>query len=282
MFQNISPHPPANSLSQSQLQQAGLLFCSNPLSASDQPSGLLFSGPGPMPPMSSSSLVSQEPQNPSMLFSQARMVGVGQQEASEPMAFQDQSSAVGNRTEPRQQGLFQDQQPMQLVASGNSGPDQPIALFMPQSNLAALQAGMAGQEHPQGAMFGTQNGVAGLQSASSSPVQQPGSLFQSSVSGSLSQPSQTRQPGLFLFGIQNECDQLINTPGTTLSDQIIAISQSGQNQRESDAQIQSLLSQSMSESRSMQDSMTASQNMEKIDDLLVSLQEQGNNLTRSY
>ena len=79
-----------------------------------------------------------------------------------------------------------------------------------------------------------------------------------------------------------ECGQLINTPGNTLSDQIIAISQSGQDQRESDAQIQSLLDQSMSESRSMQSSMTASQNMEKIDDLLVSLQEQGNNLTRSY
>lgn len=79
-----------------------------------------------------------------------------------------------------------------------------------------------------------------------------------------------------------ECGQLINSPGTTLSDQIIAISQSGQNQRESEAQIQSLLNQSMSESGSMQNSMTASQNMEKIDDLLVSLQEQGNNLTRSY
>ena len=74
----------------------------------------------------------------------------------------------------------------------------------------------------------------------------------------------------------------MNTPGNTLSDQIIAISQSGQNQRESEAHIQSLLSQSLSQSGPGQNSMSASQNMEKIDDLLVSLQETGGNLTRSY
>uniref|UniRef100_A0A674F088 Nuclear factor of activated T-cells 5 n=1 Tax=Salmo trutta TaxID=8032 RepID=A0A674F088_SALTR len=278
MFQNISPHPPANTLSQT--QQAGLLFCSNPLSTPEQPPSLLFSGQ--MPPMSSSSLNSQEPQNPSMLFSQASMVTVSQQESSEPMAFQDQSQVVGNPSEPRQQGLFQEQQPMQLVTSSNNGPEQPVSLFMPQSNMAAMQGCMAAQELPQTGIFSTQNGVAGLQTTTSSPVQQPGSLFQTAVSGSLNQPSEAQQPGLFLFGIQNECGQLINSPGTTLSDQIIAISQSGQNQRESEAQIQSLLNQSMSESGSMQNSMTASQNMEKIDDLLVSLQEQGNNLTRSY
>ena len=86
----------------------------------------------------------------------------------------------------------------------------------------------------------------------------------------------------YAFPLFVECGQLMNTPGNTLSDQIIAISQSGQNQRESDAHIQSLLSQSLSQSGSVQNSMTASQNMEKIDDLLVSLQESGSNLTRSY
>uniref|UniRef100_A0A4W5MJ21 Nuclear factor of activated T-cells 5 n=1 Tax=Hucho hucho TaxID=62062 RepID=A0A4W5MJ21_9TELE len=282
MFQNISPHPPANTLSQTQQQQAGLLFCSNPLSTPEQAPSLLFSGQGQRTPMSSSSLNSQEPQNPSMLFSQASMVTVSQQEPSEPMAFQDQSQVVGNPSELPQQGLFQEQQPMQLITSSNNGPEQPVSLFMPQSNMAALQGCMAAQELPQTGIFSTQNGVAGLQTTTSSPVQQPGSLFQTAVSGTLNQASQAQQPGLFLFGIQNECGQLINSPGTTLSDQIIAISQSGQNQRESEAQIQSLLNQSMSESGSMQNSMTASQNMEKIDDLLVSLQEQGNNLTRSY
>ncbi|XP_042176963.1 nuclear factor of activated T-cells 5 isoform X2 [Oncorhynchus tshawytscha] len=282
MFQNISPHPPANTLSQTQQQQAGLLFCSKHLSTPEQPPSLLFSGQGQMPPMSSSSLNSQEPQNPSMLFSQANMVTVSQQESSEPMAFQDQSQVVGNPSEPRHHSLFQEQQPMQLITNSNNGPEQPVSLFMPQSNMSALQACMAARELPQTGIFSTQNGVAGLQTTTSSPVQQPGSLFQTAVSGSLNQPSEAQQPGLFLFGIQNECGQLITSPGTTLSDQIIAISQSGQNQRESEAQIQSLLNQSMSESGSMQNSMTASQNMEKIDDLLVSLQEQGNNLTRSY
>lgn len=75
---------------------------------------------------------------------------------------------------------------------------------------------------------------------------------------------------------------MMDTPGNTLSDQIIAISQSGQNQRENGAHIQSLLSQSLSQSGTVQNSMSASHNMEKIDDLLVSLQDSGSNLTRSY
>lgn len=85
-----------------------------------------------------------------------------------------------------------------------------------------------------------------------------------------------------LCSLSVDCGQLMNTPGNTLSDQIIAISQSGQNQRESEAHIQSLLSQSLSQSATVQNSIAASQNMEKIDDLLVSLQESGTNLTRSY
>lgn len=75
-----------------------------------------------------------------------------------------------------------------------------------------------------------------------------------------------------------ECNQLMNSPGNTLSDQIIAISQSGQNQRESEAHIQSLLSQSAS----VQNNMSACQNMVKADDLLISLPESGGSLTRSF
>lgn len=87
---------------------------------------------------------------------------------------------------------------------------------------------------------------------------------------------------VFSCSVPAECGQLMNSPGNTLSDQIIAISQSGQNQRESEARIQSLLSQSLSQPGPVPNSMSASQNMEKIDDLLVSLQESGGNLTRSY
>lgn len=163
---------------------------------------------------------------------------------------------------------------MQLTPSSNGGSGQSVTLFMAQSNVS--------QELPQAALFATQNGVAGLQTTTSSPVQQPGVLFQSAVNGTLNQPGQTQQPGLFLFDLQNDCDGLMNSAGTTLSDQIIAISQSGQNQRAAESQIQPMLTQSISESGTLQNSMTASQNIEKIDDLLVSFHEQGNNLSRSY
>ncbi|KPP75144.1 nuclear factor of activated T-cells 5-like, partial [Scleropages formosus] len=206
-------------------------------------------------------------------------MSLSQQEPSEPMSFQDQSSVVETQSpvEPPKQGLFQDPQPMQLVSASGSGAEQPITIFMPQATMTALQGGVGSQELPQASIFATQNGS--LQTTSSSPVQQPGSLFQTAVSSAI---SQEQQPGMFLFSIQNECGQLMDSPGPMLSEQLIALSQSGQGQRENDAQIQSLLNQTMSESGNMQNSMTTSQNMEKIDDLLVSLQEQGNNLSRSY
>lgn len=79
-----------------------------------------------------------------------------------------------------------------------------------------------------------------------------------------------------------ECRQLMNSQGSTLSDQIIAINQSGQSEQESEGQIQSLLGQSIADPGTVQTNLTTSQNMEKIDDLLVSLQEQGNNISHSY
>ncbi|XP_018608193.1 nuclear factor of activated T-cells 5 isoform X1 [Scleropages formosus] len=279
LFQSLSPHAPGGTLSPSQQQQqaaqqqqAGLLYCSNSLNPPEQPPALLFSNQAQL---SSRSLGSQESQNSSLLFPQS----LSQQEPSEPMSFQDQSSVVETQSpvEPPKQGLFQDPQPMQLVSASGSGAEQPITIFMPQATMTALQGGVGSQELPQASIFATQNGS--LQTTSSSPVQQPGSLFQTAVSSAI---SQEQQPGMFLFSIQNECGQLMDSPGPMLSEQLIALSQSGQGQRENDAQIQSLLNQTMSESGNMQNSMTTSQNMEKIDDLLVSLQEQGNNLSRSY
>lgn len=75
---------------------------------------------------------------------------------------------------------------------------------------------------------------------------------------------------------------MISSSGNMLSDQIIAISQSGQNHRESEAHIQSLLSQSLSQSGSLQNNMSACQNMGKTDDLLAGLQESGSSITHSY
>ncbi|XP_033839968.1 nuclear factor of activated T-cells 5 isoform X2 [Periophthalmus magnuspinnatus] len=245
LFQNIPAHPSANPLTanpQQQPQQPGLLFCNNPMSTQDQASSLLFSG--------------------------QTQINVTQTDRSEPMA-------LGNPSDPRQQIIFQEQQPMQLGNTAGTRQESSVGLFMPPSNMTSLQQDL---EIAQSSLFTAQNSVATLQTTTNSPVQQPGALFQTAVSGNINQPNQTQQPGLFMFGIQNECGQLINPAGNTVSDQIIAISQSGQNQRESEARIQSLLSQSAS----VQNRMTASQNMEKMDELLVSLQDSANSLTRSF
>lgn len=71
----------------------------------------------------------------------------------------------------------------------------------------------------------------------------------------------------------------MNAQGNTLSSQIITISQ---NPRENEGAIHSLINSSMSDSVNVQNPLTTSQNMEKIDDLLVSLQEQSNSLSCSY
>lgn len=248
LFQNIPAHPSANTLSSNQQQQQpGLLFCNSRMTAQDPASGLMFSGQSPMSQMA-----------------------VSQQDRSEPMS-------LGNPTDPRQQVLFQEQQSMQLGPSSGNQQESPVGLFMPQSNMTSLQEELAVQA--QASLFTTQNSVASLQTTTSSPVQQPGTLFQNAVSGNISQANPTRQSELFLFGIQNDCGQLMNPAGNTVSDQIIAISQSGQNQRESDARIQSLLNQSMSQPASVQNSMTVSHNIEKMDELLVSLHESASSLT---
>ncbi|XP_072320702.1 nuclear factor of activated T-cells 5 [Eucyclogobius newberryi] len=246
LFQNVPALPSANPLSQNpqQPQQPGLLFCSNPMSTQDQASSLLFSA-------------------------QTQM-NVTQSDRSEPMA-------LGNPSDPRQQIIFQEQQPMQLGNTAGSQPESSVSLFMPPSSMASLQQDLA-QELAQSSLFTAQNSVPALQTTTNSPVQQPRALFQTAGNRNISQPNQAQQPGLFMFGIQNECGQLINPAGNTVSDQIIAISQSGQNQRESEARIQSLLNQTAS----VQNSMTPSQNMEKMDELLVSLHDSANGLTRSF
>ncbi|XP_043100480.1 nuclear factor of activated T-cells 5 isoform X2 [Puntigrus tetrazona] len=272
MFQSISQSP--SKLPSGQQQQASLLLgsLSSPVTQ-EQTSNLLFGGQVQMGSMNNSSLASPEQQNSSLPFSQAGMVTVRQQESSEPMTFQDQATMVVSPSSNKP--IFQDQQPMQLAPSSGTAPSQSVNLFMAQTSM---QGGISSQEP----LFAPQNDVTLIQTSTSSPVQQPGQLFQTTMSGSLSQPSQNQQPDLFLFEIQNECRQLMNSQASTLSDQIIAINQSGQSQQESEGQIQSLLGQPITDPGTVQTTLTTSQNMEKIDDLLVSLQEQGNNISHSY
>lgn len=87
---------------------------------------------------------------------------------------------------------------MQLTPSSNAGSAQSVTLFMDQSNVPRDMppAAAAG-------LFSTQNGVAGLQTTTSSSVQQPGTLFQSAVNGTLNQPGQAPQSGLLFFELRN-------------------------------------------------------------------------------
>ncbi|MGH0120314.1 UNVERIFIED_CONTAM: hypothetical protein FKN15_057216 [Acipenser sinensis] len=249
-----SQHSMGSSQEQQQ-QQAGLL---------------LFSGQNQMQQLNSS-LPSQEPQNQAMFLTQSNLVSVSPQEQPQPMSFQNQSSVAGGtpQNEQPQQALFHNPQQMQLVQGSSSASESHVTNFMPQASLPSLQGSVSQQELPQATIFSSQSSIP-------SPVQPQGVLFHTAATRTMNQPGQPQQTsGLFLFGIQNaDCGQLITSGDSTLSDQLIAISQSGQNQREKEASIQSLLTQTISELGTIPNAMTASQNMEKIDDLLVSLQDQ--------
>lgn len=245
LFQNIS------TMSQSQGQQQtqpGLLFCATPVNPQDLPQTLLFStqnqgpmGGNPMPqnifqdqqPMqvvpSPSNITadnstsqptvspSQSTQRPQILFPQAGVVNVAQQDSAEPMSFQDETSVVGHSSAgmpTTQPGLFQDQQPMQVVPSASNCASVPstdqgtVNIFLPQAAISALQSGVGTQELPQTAtataIFSGQGGVAigGLQGSTASSNQQtPDSLFQTALGGTLNQPGQPGQTGLFIFEI---------------------------------------------------------------------------------
>ncbi|XP_039619276.1 nuclear factor of activated T-cells 5 isoform X2 [Polypterus senegalus] len=303
MFQTISPtsgsslsqsqqgshfKPPhslvSNQESESHQQQTGVLFRSNSLTSQKECQNLLFSGQSQLQSLGNTHSV-QETQNQSMYLAQGGMVTVSHQEQPQPMLFENQSSLSSGVTqnEQLQQGLFHTSQSIQLVQGPNSASEQTVSLFMQQASMSRLQGSISQPDLPQTDIFNTQNSVASLQSNSSSPIQQPGTLFQTAATGSINQHSLSQQTsGLFIFGIQNDSGQMINTEGTTLSDQLIAISQSSQNQNENEASIESLLSRSISESGTISDALSTSQNMEKIDDLLVSLQDQSNNMSNSF
>ncbi|XP_060770702.1 nuclear factor of activated T-cells 5a isoform X2 [Neoarius graeffei] len=317
LFQNIATIPQ----SQGQQQpQPGLLFCATPVNPQDLPQTLLFStqsqapmGGNPLPqnifqeqqPMqvipspgtittdnsTSQSAVapSQSTQSPQILFPQANVVNVAQQDSTEPMSFQDETSVVGHSSADMpatQPGLFQDQQPMQVVPSASNCASVPsteqgtVNIFLPQASISALQSGVGTQELPQPAtataIFSGQGGVAigGLQSSTAASGQQaPDSLFQTALGGTLNQPGQPGQTGLFIFEIPTECGPILTPPGPALTDQLVTIghprSDHNQNQLQTNAQIQSLLDESNNLS-------------EKIDELLEQFEEQGKSLPRDF
>ncbi|XP_051546291.1 nuclear factor of activated T-cells 5a isoform X2 [Myxocyprinus asiaticus] len=233
--------------------------------------------------------LAQPTQNPSIIFPQASVVSVAPQDSSEPMSIQNQTSIMSNSfasMPSTQTELFQDQQPMQVVPSATSvtpvsPTDQPsINLYLPESAISALQSGVSAQELPPTAtaatIFSGPGGVAvgGLQNTTPTTTQQPPSqLFQTAIGGTLSQPGQPGQAGLFLFEIPSECGQLINSPGPTLSDQLVTMGHPGSDQNQSQLQTSAQIETLLDQSSNIED---------KIDELLERFQEQAKTLPRDF
>nr|XP_056718395.1 nuclear factor of activated T-cells 5 [Euleptes europaea] len=252
--------------SQEQQQQAAMRYSSqNSLGTmTPQESSMMFNA-------SPASMASQEQQQSQSLFHPPTSMNQEQQ----PMQFQSQSPGPG-QAEPQQPSLFHNPPQMQLVQGSPGSQEQPVTLFISSASMSALQSSMGQQELQQPSLYSPQSSMAGIQSTSSPPQQQQ-SLFHNAHGSALSQlqsssASSQQTSGIFLFGIQDNCGQLLTSGPATISDQMLTISQP-----QGEAQQSTLLSQQMSESTQLPSAMTTNQNMKKIDDLLVSLQNQGNN-----
>lgn len=79
-----------------------------------------------------------------------------------------------------------------------------------------------------------------------------------------------------------DCGQLLPPGPAALPEELMAMGQPGQAQGEAQPPVPTLLSQPLPETPPLPTAMATNQNMEKIDDLLVSLQNQGNNMAGSF
>ncbi|TDH09668.1 hypothetical protein EPR50_G00089950 [Perca flavescens] len=227
LFQSIPNHSQPNPVPQNQLsqpQQTGLLLCTTDLNPQAIPPTILFS---------------TQTQGPSPLGSIS--VGIPQPDTAEPMSFQDQSSSGSNSTstENQQQSLYQEQQPMQVGLSSSSVPSsQPVELFLPQTSLSSLQSTIGSQDLNNQApasgttIFVVQSGVGMVANPGQQPPEQ---LFQTTVGGNVAPQGQAN---LFVFGIQNDSPQLLNSSGPTLQ---------AQGQPQNSSHMQPLLDQPMAQ-----------------------------------
>ncbi|XP_060110525.1 nuclear factor of activated T-cells 5 isoform X2 [Heteronotia binoei] len=264
------------------------LQSSAPSQEQQQQQNMRFSSQNPLGPMT--------PQEPGMMFaaSPSSMAGQEQQQQQsqslfhpptgmsqeqQPMQFQSQSSGSA-QAEAQQPALFHNSPQMQLVQGSPGSQEQPVTLFISSASMSALQNSLSQQELQQPSLYSSQGS---LQSTSSPPQQQQqqqqAALFHNSHSSALNQlqnssASSQQTSGIFLFGIQDNCGQLLTSGPATMSEQMLTISQP---QGEAQQSVSTLLSQQMAESPQLPSAMTTNQNMKKIDDLLVSLQNQGNN-----
>uniref|UniRef100_A0A8C5WQ33 Nuclear factor of activated T-cells 5 n=1 Tax=Laticauda laticaudata TaxID=8630 RepID=A0A8C5WQ33_LATLA len=265
---------------QEQQQQQNMQFSSqNALGsvASQKPTLLFSSNP--------STMTSQEQQQSQPLFHPQSSLAPRSQE-QQPMQFQSQSSG-STQAEPPQPppSLFHGSPQIQLVQGSPSPQKQPVTLYISSASMSALQSNMSQQELQQTPLYSPQSNLPNIQDSPSPPQQQQqqqaASLFHSVSAGSSInqlQSSSTSSPqtsGIFLFGIQETgCGQLLTSGPGSVSEQMMTLSQA---QNEAQPSVTALLSQQMSESPQISSAMTTDQNIKKIDDLLVSLQNQGNN-----
>ncbi|XP_036897268.1 nuclear factor of activated T-cells 5 isoform X3 [Sturnira hondurensis] len=268
-----------------------------------QPQSILFSNQNSMATMASQKqpppnmifnpnqnpMANQEQQNQSIFHQQNNMAPMNQEQ--QPMQFQNQPtvSSLQNagpaQSESPQTSLFHSSPQIQLVQGSPSSQEQQVTLFLSPASMSALQTSINQQDMQQSPLYSPQNNMPGIQGATSSPQPQA-TLFHNTTGGTMNQlqnsPGSSQQTsGMFLFGIQNNCNQLLTSGPAALPDQLMAISQPGQPQNEGQPPVTTLLSQQMPENSPLASSINTNQNIEKID-LLVSLQNQGNNLTGSF
>ncbi|KAM6058124.1 LOW QUALITY PROTEIN: nuclear factor of activated T-cells 5 [Chlamydotis macqueenii] len=279
----LQSNPPSQE--QQQQQQQNMMFSNqNAMSTiASQKQNMIFN-PNQNP------VTNQEQQGQSIFHPQTNMASMNQEQ--QPMQFQSQSTVSSlqnpgsNQAEAQQPGIFHNSPQIQLVQGSPNSQEQQVTLFISSASMSALQNTMSQQELQQSPMYSSQNSMAGMQ-GTASPPQQPAALFHNAAGGAINQlqnsPASSQQTsGIFLFGIQNNCGQLLTSGPATLPDELMAMSQPGQPQSEGQAAVPTLLSQQMSETPPLPSAMATNQNMEKIDDLLVSLQNQGNNMAGSF
>ncbi|XP_069072977.1 nuclear factor of activated T-cells 5 isoform X1 [Pleurodeles waltl] len=282
MFQSQHSIVGIPNTSVSQEQQQGIVFSNqNTMSSQEQQQNMLYT-------TSQSLMSNQEQQNQTVFHSQNRP-SMNQEE--QPMQFEGQSScsslqnSASSQSEQQQSSIFHNAQQIQIVQGTPNSQEQQVTLFITSASMSALQNSINQQEIQQSSLFTSANNLGGIQ-VSTSASQQQASLFHSTAGGALNQlqnspPSSQQTSGLFLFGIQNNCGQLLSPAQATVPDQLMALSQDGQAQDEEQSVV-TLLSQQMSETSSISSSASNNQNMEKINDLLVSLQSHSNSMPGSF
>ncbi|KAJ7409920.1 Nuclear factor of activated T-cells 5 [Willisornis vidua] len=279
----IQSSPPAQE--QQQQQQQNMMFSNqNAMSTmASQKQNMIFN-PNQNP------VTNQEQQGQSIFHPQTNMASMNQEQ--QPMQFQSQTTVSSlqnpgsNQAEAQQPTIFHNSPQIQLVQGSPSSQEQQVTLFISSASMSALQNSMSQPELQQSPMYSSQNSMAGLP-GTASPPQQQAPLFHNTAGSAINQlqnsPASSQQTsGIFLFGIQNNCGQLLPSGPATLPEELMAMGQPGQPQGEAQAAVPALLSQQISEPAPLPPPMAPSQNMEKIDDLLVSLQNQGNNMAGSF